>query len=322
MLKIFHSIFGSDGAAERYPASLVKEAIERAVDGTDPWLRGLSGYQRQLRPAVVNAIDQVVGIVDRLASPLELSRENYRVDPMLRLFFISTDQLDKLLHTDPMLAGFRREAGQAAQPVWALLAMECEQRRTFGVDLQGDTLVRDVPQVTVGMTNHRLLDPTSALSDTQRSLKRRAFDHLLALALARIVATQDVRENLLRYRTLLQSKLDYLQRGHWGFSDPGREVPLPVAELQGKLDEIEAQLLEQGGDDHYIEKNLEILVGVLADARQQLWDEPLSLIVDRMGIKRTTAADDAPELQLTELHNAAGRRMIVQLVKIPQAANV
>jgi hypothetical protein len=320
VLKIFHSIFGTDRNAAHYPEALVKAAIERAVDGTDPWLRGLSGYRHKLRPAVLQAIDHVVGMVDRLEPPLELSKENYLVDPLLRLFFISTDQLATLLRTDPILNEFRRDPGENDQPVWALLAMECEQRGIFGVGLQGDMLVRDVAQVTVGMTNHRLLDPTPALSETSRLLKRRAFDHLLALALARIIATQDVRENLLNYRTLLQAKLDYLQRGSWGFSDPGREVPLPVAELQGKLDDIETQLLKYGGDDHYIEKNLEILTGVLGEAQQQLWGEPLTLIVDRMGIKRSTATDDAPTLHLTELHNAAGRRMIIRLVKIPATA--
>lgn len=321
MLRLFHSMFGADPSTERYPEKLVREAIERAVDGTDPWLRGLSGYRRKLRPAVLHAIDHVVGMVDRLAVPLELSRKNYSINPLLRLFFISTEQFDNLLRTDPALNGFRRESTQVDWPVWALLAMECEQRRTFGVELQGDTLVRDVPQVTIGMTNHRLLDPAEKLGDTQRFLKRRAFDHLLTLALARIAATQDIRENLLRYRTLLKAKLDYLQRGDWGFSDPSLEIPLSMAELQEKLAEIEAQLLEMGGDDRYIDKNLEILAGVMADAEHQLWDEPRPLIVDRMGIKRTAAADDAPELRLTELHNAAGRRMIVQLVVIPPAVN-
>jgi len=319
MLRLFHSIFGHDTEPERYPANLVGAAIERAVDGTDPWLRGLSGYRRKLRPAVLHAIDHVVGLVERLDAPLELSRHNYGVDPLLRMYFISADQLDNLLHTDPALADFKRENNLASPPFYALLTMECEQRRTFGVDQQGDLMVRDVPQVTVGMTSHRLIDPRTELGETQRFLKRRAFDHLLTLALARIVATQDARENLLRYRTLLQSKLNCLQRGSWGFSDLSREAPLPVVELQANLDEIEAKLLELGGDDRYIEKNLEILVEVLADAQHQLWGEQLSLIVDRMGIKRSVAADDAPEIRLTELHNAAGRRMIIQLVEIPQA---
>jgi hypothetical protein len=52
MLRLLHSIFGSEQKGS-YPESLVREAIERAVEGTDPWLRGVSGYRRKLRPAVM-----------------------------------------------------------------------------------------------------------------------------------------------------------------------------------------------------------------------------------------------------------------------------
>ena len=315
MLRIFHSIFG--GEAGRYPEELIKAAIERAVDGTDPWLRGLSGYRRKLRPAVVHAIDHVVGLVDSLEAPLELSRGSYGHDPLLRLFFISGEQLDGLLLNDPALRTLQKESAATVQPAFALLGMVCEQRRAFGVDLQGETLVRDVAQVTVGMAGHRLLDPTPDLAETRRLLKRRAFDHLLSLALARIVAVEQVREELLNRRTLLQAKHDMLEGSGWGFSDPARELPPQLDEVHRQLEEIEGQLLEFGGDDRYIEKHLEILIDVLANARAPAMGEPLTLIVDRMGIKRTTASGDAPELHLTELHNIAGRRMVIRLVEIP-----
>lgn len=319
MLHLFHSIFGGAEEAGRYPKSLVKTAIERAVDGTDPWLRGLSGYRRKLRPAVVRAIDHVVGMVDRLDAPLELSRMNYGSDPLLRLAFISSDQLDHLLQTDPALKILRRETSQTDRPMWALLGMDCEQRRAFGVDLQGDLLVRDVAQVTVGMANHRLLDPSLDPTENRRMLMRRAFDHLLTLALGRIVATEQVRENLLARRALLQAKHNILEGSGWGFGAMTGKAP-QRDEVHRQLGEIETQLLEFGGDDRYLEKHLEIVADILANAEQQLWAEPVVLIVDRMGIKRSEASKDVPELRLTELHNAAGRRMVVRLVTIPPAA--
>jgi hypothetical protein len=139
----------------------------------------------------------------------------------------------------------------------------------------------------------------------------------LTLALARIAAVQDVREELVQHRTMLQSKLGYLQRGDWGFGGLGRDVPAPVAELQQQINEIESQLSAVGGDDRYLEKNMEILVDVLANAERQLWAQPLALIVDRMGIRRNQASADAPELVLTELHNKAGRRLVARLVMLP-----
>jgi hypothetical protein len=317
MLRLFYSIFGDEKPAQNYPKKLVQAAIERAVDGTDPSLRGLLGYNRKLRPAVLHAIDHVVDLVDNLEDALELSQKKFGKDPLLRLFFISSQHVGNLLESDPMLTEFREEAGHAGKPAWALLSMECEQRQSFGVAQQGGTISRDVPFATVSMAAHRLLDLALDLVETKRLLKRRAFDHLLTLALSRIAAVQGVRKDLMNHRTLLQSKLEFLQRGRWGFGGFGREVTPQAAELQQKLDEIQIQLSEVGGDDRYLEKNLEILVDVLGNAEKQIWTQPLALIVDRMGIRRNKASADAPELMLTEIHNNVGRRLVVRLVMVP-----
>jgi hypothetical protein len=55
---------------------------------------------------------------------------------------------------------------------------------------------------------------------------RRAFDHLLSLALKRMVAVKEIREGLDNRRTLLQAKLDVLQRGNWGFELGTSQLPV------------------------------------------------------------------------------------------------
>ena len=316
MLRIFHALFGADTENERYPEEMIEAAIERAVDGTNPWLRGLTGYRRKLRPSVLHAIDHIVALANSMQTPLELSRESYGREPQLQLFFISCEQMEEVLRTDPELTVFRASDGNANRPAWAQLVMKCEQHRAFGVDLLGETLVRDVPQITVSMSGHRLLDPTADLAETRNHLMKRSFEHLLELALARIAAVEEVREGLIEQRTLLQAKHDVLEQTGWGFSAPS-ESSLQVAELHRQLDNIEKQLLEVGGDDAYIEKDLEILIDVLSSAEHQLWVDSLILIVDRMGIKRNKASDDAPELVLRELHNAAGLQLIARMVMVP-----
>jgi len=318
MLRIFHALFGASAGDERYPEEMIEAAIERAVDDTNPWLRGLTGYRRKLRPAVLHAIDHIVAIANSMQTPLELSREAYGREPQLQLFFISSAQMDQVLRDDPELTAFRATAGNANRPAWAQLVMKCEQHRSFGVDLLGETIVRDVPQITVSMTGHRLLDPTGDLAETRNHLMKRTYEHLLKLALARISAVEHIREDLIQQRTLLQAKHDALVRTGWGFSEPdpsSREV-----ELQRQLDDIEKQLREVGGDDAYIEKDLEILVDVLANAERQLWVDSLTLIVDRMGIKRSKVSADAPKLVLREVHNAAGLELIARMVMVPPEA--
>ncbi|HZV81668.1 MAG TPA: hypothetical protein VFF53_05825, partial [Geobacteraceae bacterium] len=79
----------------------------------------------------------------------------------------------------------------------------------------------------------------------------------------------------------------------------------------------ESQLKEIGREDQMLEKYLEILVDVLSDPASYLWAGQETLIVDRMGIKRSEAASDAPELVLDALCNAEGRSLVYMPVKIP-----
>lgn len=316
MLRLFQSLFGGDTTAGNYPESLVREAIERAVDGTDPWIRAVSGYKKKLRPAVLRAIDYVVALVDGLEPPLELNVENYDGDLRLRRFFISSDELRNFIAADRNLAEFRKGPQGASPHVVALLAMEKQERGIIGVALSGDVVMRDVPQTTVSFEGHRLMDPSESEAETRRLLKRRAFDHLLSLALGRIATIKSERTNLERYRTLLQSKLNLLQRGGWGFDAADPAENMDEAKTEEMLGRIETQLMEVGGDDRALEAYLDIVADVLSRPEEHLWSTRTTLIVDRLGIKRSEPADDAPELTLDELCNAEGQRLIVSLVTL------
>jgi hypothetical protein len=52
-------------------------------------------------------------------------------------------------------------------------------------------------------------------------------------------------------------------------------------------------------------------------AQEQLWSKRISLIVDRMGIKRERATDTAPEIVLDDLHSATGCTAMMLPVSIP-----
>ncbi|MGK2906689.1 MAG: hypothetical protein ACSLFH_10125 [Desulfuromonadales bacterium] len=312
MLNLFHSIFQNTEKTQDYPKTLVNEAIERAVDGTDPWLRGLSGYQKKLRPAVLTAIDHVVTLVDSLEPPRLTSRESYDRDPLLRAMFLSSAQMRQVMHDQLAIQTVKDGV------VCALLVAELELRGTSGFGQVGDILVRDVARVTASFANHRLIDPAGDEGETRHRLKRRAFDHLLSLALRRMLATREIREDLDKKHTLLQAKLDIMQRSSWGLETGGSQQPASIADLETQLAEIETQLLHVGTDDRSIEVALELLIDVLGQPQLHLWQSRETLVVDPLGIKRAVASDDAPALLLEKLHNAEGLSVVMTLVTIEQ----
>jgi hypothetical protein len=313
MLRLLQSIFGSGDLKEKYPESLVKEAIERAVDGTDPLLRMVSGYKKKLRPAVVRAIEHVIALVDGLSPPIPVDLSCRDGDPLIKAFFISLDEMRKIFGKDRNLAGFLRESSSVPEKVFALLAMEKYEKVIYSAELSGDIVVRDVPHMAVSFEEHRLIDPSGDEVKTRRLLMRRAYDHLISLALRRITMTKMEREGLERRHALLQSKLNILRRGGWGY-DGGSSTDIP--ELEEEIGQIEAQLLDIGGDVSMLEVFLDILIEVLGRPGEHLWGDKETLIMDSMGIKRNQVASNVHELTFPMLFNSEGQRLVLVLVAL------
>jgi len=316
MFRIFQSIFGGNEKKGIYPESLIKAAIERAVEGTDPWMRAVSGYKRKLRPAVLQAIDHVVALVDSMPPPVTMDRAAYDDSPRLHAVFISRDDMTSIIANSRELAEFRKSSGDA-RAAYALLLTEKRERGILGAEMSGEIVMHGVPQVTVSFESHRLIDPGSTADELRRKLKHRAFDHLLGLALKRITIVKTERGNIENYRALLEAKLNLLNRAGWGFGNEGQDGVTELAEAEGLLTRIESQLTEIGREDQMLAKYLDILIGVLSDPGSYLWARQETLIVDRMGIKRNEAASDAPELLLDALCNAEGRSLVYIPVMIP-----
>ena len=316
MLQLFRSVFGSAEEPAPHPGELINRAIERAVDGTDSRLRALTGYQKKLRPAVIHALDHLITLVDGLPPVLDLTARAFGTDPESTAYFVSIEHLHEVLERDATFNQWLDSAeGTAAEDIVVLLLMTLTERKVLGVALEGETLRHDVAQTTVSFSRHRLVDPARAEVETRRLLKRRAFDHLLTLALASIGAVLADRRELERERDVLRRKRAALAAGRWGFDETDQRPPDPRT-LQRQLEEIEAQLSTLGAGPGLLTAHLGRLIDVLMLAERHLWAEKTSLVVDRMGFKRSAATDRAPELNLTRLHNSSGQVLIARLIRI------
>ncbi len=311
MFRFLQSIFKVGQMKEGHPKWLVEEAIERAVDGTDPCLRAVPGYKRKLRPAVRLAIDHVNALVDGLPPSRPIGLGSRGDDPLVRAFFISSDEMRKVFGNDRNLGNFLRGASRVPEKITTLLVMEKNETVTFGAEMSGDVVERDMPRKIVTFEAHRLIDPSGDEEETRRLLKRRAYDHLVSLGLRRITMMKTEREDLERRRELLQSKLNILRRVGWGFEVVSPADSPDIPELEEQIGRIESQLLKSGGDDRVLETYLDIVIGVLGRPGEHLWGEKETMILDSMGIRRNQVDYNTSELTFHELFNSEGRRLVV-----------
>ena len=319
MFPLFQSIFSSSSNdTEAYPEWLVEKAIERAVDGIDPRLRALSGYKKKLRPSVIHAIEHVMKMVDNLPPAIAADRSNFNKNPVLSAFFVTANEMQDFFSNQRVLLDYMDGlAGSIPEQVVGLLMMDRIEKQVFGIDMVGDIMQRDVAQVTVSFEAHRLLDPADQEAETMRFLKRRAFDHLIQLALQNVISIRKERDDLERQRILLRRKLKTLQAGSWGFDGAESGTEPDHASMQKELEEIEGQLQVLPTSTEMLRTGLDSLISVFNEAQQQLWSSPVSIIIDRMHIKREKVSDQTKELRLLEFHSANGMTRTGQLVSYP-----
>ncbi|OGU15561.1 MAG: hypothetical protein A2076_12910 [Geobacteraceae bacterium GWC2_53_11] len=316
MFKFLNSIFSNDATSDNYPETIVHAAIEHAVDSTDPWIRAVFSYERKLRPAVIRAIDYVVTLVDTMATPIVVEPGSYESNALLRTFFFSKDDMLRVLANDRNLMSFLKGQADAPPLVFALLVMAKQEKVIIGAELSGDIVLHDIPQTVVSFEAHRLLDPSVSEVEARHHAKRRLFNHLLGLALRRIVTVKTERGKLERYRSILQSKLDLLQRAGWGFNETTGDEHLDVTGIEVLISRLEAQLQELGGDDRMLEVYLDIVADVLSQPEQHLWARKESLVINRMGVKRSKDDGNTPEVTLDMFANDEGRSMVVTLTAL------
>lgn len=318
MFRLLASIFGQSGQRESgYPASLVSAAIERTLDGTDPRMRILPGYQKSLRAPVVHAIDHVMALVDSLPAAVPANAGGRTADGALAALFTSTVRMGEILGLDSTLREFLAASSPAPDNITALLVAQRNEKQGFGYALVDDKLLNDVAQVQVSFDDHRLLDIAASEEDTRRLVRRRAFDYLLSIALAHVTEQRDEREKLTQQRALLRVKLDILQKGGSGFSrDMG---PQDRAVLQTRLEDVEQQLAALGPVHDVLQNNLSIVIEVLAAAEQHLRIEPMNLRIDGHGVLHDAADTAVPATLLHDVCDSDGRRLTLRLVSMDPA---
>jgi hypothetical protein len=323
MLHFLSSLFATSSRRDDpVDKALIERATERVLEGSDPRLRALPGYAKRLRAPVETAVRHVIDLVGRLPEPAEISRQAFRNDPRLRAFFVSPEHLQETIAGCPMMNDYLRAAQPAAgDAIFGLLSMTRSEKNILGMDLQGDTLQRDVAQVAVNFSDHRYLGPSGDETETRRELMRRGFDFLIEKALQSIIAARSKKAELDQQRQLLQRKLRAMEAGKWGL-DPvfaaNEAGATDLVALEGEIQALETQLLALGTKPHALEHSLEHIAATLSDPAHWLDMRSISLELNPMSVKAGPGTTGrCYPLELTELFSASGQQRTVLLGRFP-----
>ena len=325
MLSFLSSLFTSaDRSSDSPDESLVELAIERVVDATDPRLRAFPNYRKRLYPGAQRSVAHVQSLVGSLPEPVEISRRSFSADPRLRAFFASPDRMQQVVGSAPSMVEFLTNCrGPYPEYIFGLLAPEMQERKTLGMELEGNQVRRDVMQEVVDFSDHRFFGAAGSEEEARDGIKKRAFDYLAAMALRRIVDVEEKRSELERRKGLLQRKLNAMQVGNWGLE----EMPAKDADdhpdyrsLGEQISEVEDELMKLPCNEASLENRFDCINAILEKPEDWLSLRKFDLHVDVMSLKLTDSTDARSKpLELTKFRALNGGTRVALFGYFPRA---
>lgn len=269
------------------------DAIEQAVDASEPRIRLVGNYAEKLVDAVETALNYSGRVLQQLPPAVLLDARAWSHDPQVNAFFATVDDLRAMLGDDPAMRAFFADSGRSQ--CFALMLMLKRETETFGTVLRGDVLVRDVRRLQVSFSRHRLFFPAVSEARLREELKQRMLVFLATRALERINELRDQRSMLEEQRRRLQAQLQALRSHAQGLQpllSPAEASARRPAALEQRLVQVEEDLVairkRLGTLDDYLEQVRQ----VLSQPEVYLQVRPLTLRLTRLGVK---LPPDSPE---------------------------
>jgi hypothetical protein len=271
---------------DRLSEEMVRWAVDKAVTLTNPRLKLVPNCHKRLAPSVETTIRFLQELGKLLPAVRSMSTETWSADAALRAFFVSpSDMKDVLARADGLrtLFGKYPELNEA----YLVLGMAFTEQRVFGLGLQGDRVQRDVAQVTMNFSDHkmRLCGPNEAV--LRRIIGVEIFEYLISRALSEIGSERSERQELQASRSLIRARLRLLQQHGPGLGSMLGEAPAEAsqqARLEAELLENERQLETMGGGETVLEGELETLKSVLDNPQCYLSIEPRRIRLSSMNV--------------------------------------
>ena len=137
-----------------------RQIVENFVDASNNKMRAVHDYSHKLRAHVVALHAHVIAIADQIPPPVDISPATFGTNPLVNALFVNSNDIDKLFTNDHEVEAYLRSHSNDQFPkLYALLTASKSEKRILGIGLQGDMLIREVPQLAVNFSSHKIHTP-------------------------------------------------------------------------------------------------------------------------------------------------------------------
>ncbi len=310
---------GGEPWQSRYPDIL--STLESVIDATDSRIRLVSGYRKKLLDAMRTSLEFTEELVGRIPAPIEVGRSTFVSDPYVNAFFASVTDLQTIFSQSSEVREFMEACGETETPhCYALLCMHKEEKIVMGMELSGDVLRKDVRQIAVNFTDHRIYSPAPSEEATREGLKQCLFGGLVTNALERIVQHKLTAHRLQNERRVLHGRLRHFEQKMKTVGNDGELAALTardIEETRQRLGGIETALMDARPASPL--ESLQLVHAVFSEPEAFVRMTKRVLTLDKMGICISdNSAQACNRIDLTEVEIGDAAPRVVTLAKFPR----
>jgi hypothetical protein len=295
----------------------VPGTVERVVDSTDGRIRLVSGYRRKLQDVIRSSLAFADELVEQIPGGIEVNRHTFVTDPYVNAYFANVSDMRTIFSHSSEIKDFMEGYGDNdATECCALLCMHMSEKTVLGVQLSGEILKKDVRQIAVNFSDHRIYSPAPREPETRQGLKQCLFDGLVTNALERITRMRFRNYQLNSELQVLKARQRRQQLALQKSADP--VVAAEHDETCRQIEQLEAELSRAPLATP--QATMEEVITVFKNPEDFVQLRKFSLRLDKMGILiEQEARQPCNDLDLTEVTIGEGSPRIVTLARFPRS---
>jgi hypothetical protein len=194
-------------ASGRHLSAEVLNTVESVVDATDSKIRLVPGYKRKLQILVQSSLEFADGLVDQIPVAIEVNSSTFTSNPYVNAFFTNVPDLQSIFSHSSEIRDYMEDFHDHDTRCCALLCMRRTEKTAIGMELSDNMLKKDVRQIAVSFSDHRIYSPTPSEPETREGLKSCLFQGLVTNALERIMQLRLASHDLQSRRQTLHARL-------------------------------------------------------------------------------------------------------------------
>ena len=298
----------------------VLNTIESVVDDTDSRIRLVPGYKKKLQNVIHSSLEFADDLVSQIPASIEVSRSTFTTDPYVNAFFTNVSDLRSIFSRSSEIQDFMDDFHDDSAQCCALLCMDRAEKTVMGMEVSGNMVKKDVLQVAVSFSDHRIYSPAPSEPETRDGLKHCLFQGLVSNALERIGQLRLTSHQLQSQHQMLHSRFRRYQQK----SRPGVQGQRANARILQAMEETRRELVNI---EEQIMNTPRVTPRIVLEQVAEVFGKPdefvqlrkSSLHINKMGIK---ISDDSPQpgnrLSLTEVRIGNELPRVVTLATFPK----